>query len=195
MALLGGFMCGMKQDFLIKEQNKLKFSFSFAEMLITNNYNNPVFLCVGNSQVVGDLFGPLCGEILKNKYNLKTVYGNLTNNITSKNINFVYEKIRQEYPLSPIIVLDAGLGEIEDLGKISLCNYGCLPASKTNKTVMGNISILAKVNVIGISDFMFLKSVKYNKVLMAVNFVCDAIVKGLSLKNIYEKNSNKLIAN
>lgn len=185
----------MRTDYCIEEKNKLKFAFKFSEMLITNNYNYPIFLCVGNSQVVGDLFGPLCGETLKNKYKLKTVYGDLTNNITAKNIKTVYNNIKNTYPLSPVIVLDAAVTELEDVGKVSLCDYGCLPAYNNNKMVMGDISVLAQVNIVGISDFMFLKTVKYGSVVSAVNFVCEAIIKGLTLKNIYEKNSNKINLN
>ena len=92
-------------------------------------------------------------------------------------------------------MLDAAVAELEGVGKVSLCNYGCLPAYNNNTMVMGDISVLAQVNMVGISDFMFLKTVKYGSVVSAVNFVCEAIIKGLTLKNIYEKNSNKINLN
>ena len=57
---------------------------------------SPVFLCVGNSNVVGDCFGPLVGEILTNKYQIKRVFGTLKHNVTSKNLAEVYDFIKKE---------------------------------------------------------------------------------------------------
>ena len=60
---------------------------------------SPVFLCVGNSNVVGDCFGPLVGEILTNKYQIKRVFGTLKHNVTSKNLAEVYDFIKLKLPI------------------------------------------------------------------------------------------------
>lgn len=169
-----------------------KFSFNFAETLIENNFLDPVFLCVGNSNVVGDLFGPMCGEQLKKANKNLKVFGTLNDNVTSKNLLKTYNFIKQKHPLNPVVIIDSALGEEEEVGLVKLNNHGCLPAHKTNNIIMGNICVLGVVNAIGISDFMFLKTVKFNMVNSLSDHCAKAILQGLKLKEIYENSSNNL---
>ena len=182
----------MKNVFAVNGCNVVKIAFCLLQMFVEFGNEQPIFLCVGNSNVVGDMFGPLCGDILKNNFKIKNVYGTLTKNVTSKNLINVYNNIKQKHPLSPIVVLDASVGECEEVGTICLEDNGCLPAHNTNNVVMGNVSVLGRVNVVGISDFMFLKTVKYKMVSDMAKIVCCSIDKALKFKKIYDKNSNNL---
>ncbi len=145
--------------------------------------NNPVFLCVGNSNVVGDCFGPLVGEILTRKYQIKRVFGNLEHNITSKNIMEVYNLVKLRYPTEKIVIVDAALTQEENVGMIKFLNSGCVPACNTNFKILGDYSLLGLTNVTGISGLNFLKTVKFNMVLQMANFVASTICKSLELMN------------
>ena len=144
---------------------------------------SPVFLCVGNSNVVGDCFGPLVGEILTNKYQIKRVFGTLKHNVTSKNLAEVYDFIKLKFPFSKIVIVDAALTQEENVGLINFLNSGCVPAHTTNFKIFGDYSLLGLTNVTGVSGLNFLKTVKFNMVLNMANFVSDAIFQSLKLIN------------
>ncbi len=172
-------------------ENQESFAFEFAEHLTKKGLNDPIFLCVGNSNVVADLFGPLCGEILKTKYKFNNVFGDLKNNITSKNLFQTFKMLKTNFPLNPICVIDASLCEVESVGSVRFLPYGCLPACNTNTTIMGNFSVLGCVNVTGVNGLMFLKTVKFDMVVSMCEFVCGAINRAIELKKIIENVSNK----
>ncbi|MBQ2864056.1 MAG: DUF1256 domain-containing protein [Clostridia bacterium] len=169
-----------------------RFSFAFCEALIEKNADEPIFLCVGNSNIVGDLFGPLCGELLKKQNPHLKVFGTLSSNITSKNLQNTYSFIKNTYPLNQVVIIDSALGEEEEVGLVKFLEYGCFPAHKSNNLLMGNLSVLGVVNAVGISNFMFLKSVKFNQVLKMANCCVQAILEGLKIKEIYKNLSNNL---
>ncbi len=174
------------------ELNKKKLAFNFCEHVVLNNNFNLIFLCVGNSNVVADLFGPMCGSLLKQKNKNLNVFGTLENNVTSKNLEKIFNKIKQEYVNPLIIVIDSALGQVEEVGQLKFFEHGCLPAHKTNNIVMGNLSFLGVVNTIGISDFLILKSVKFNNVCLLSEFCVNSILEGLKLIEIYKNSSNKI---
>lgn len=142
---------------------------------------NPVFLCVGSSQVVADSFGPLVGELLIKKYGIKRVFGNLEHNITSKNLNEVYNLIKLKYPTSKIVIIDAALSQEENVGIVKFLNTGCVPACNTNLKVYGDFSLLGLTNVVGINSLYFLKTVKFNMILNMAQFLASTINKSLEL--------------
>lgn len=188
----------MSEYGIANKKNIRVLAFELANNFVEFNYCEPIFLCVGNSNVVGDLFGPMCGEILSKKYKINNVVGNLTHNITSKNLNSIYNSIKQNFPFNKIVVIDSALSHIESVGNVKFLPYGCIPASSRNSEIMGNASILANVNVLNVSGLMFLKSVKYKMVKVMAEFVCEAIMEALKLKEIYKstcKNYNTKICN
>ena len=142
---------------------------------------NPVFLCVGSSNVVGDSFGPLVGEILTKKFGIKQVFGNLEHNITSKNLEQVYALIKLKFPTSKIVIIDAAITHDSNVGMVNFLSTGCVPACQTNLKIYGDYSLLGLTNVIGVSGLNFLKTVKFKMVLDMANFVASTINASLEL--------------
>ena len=168
-----------------------KFAFNFVEYLCKFSLNQPVFLCVGNSNVVADIFGPMCGYILKNKYGINLVYGDLKNNITSSNLYSVYDEIKAKYPDRPVCVIDAALVDVIDVDTVTLTNYGCIPSCFSSSKLIGNMAILGNINVLGLNKLMFLKTVKFDMVTSMANFVCEGIFRGLKIAKTIKSSSNK----
>ena len=54
------------------------------------NYSNIIFLCIGTTKLIGDSYGPIIGEILKNniKHPKVTVIGNIKENVNANNIEY-----------------------------------------------------------------------------------------------------------
>lgn len=97
-----------------------KLSMELCNILLTYN-QSPIFVCLGTSSIIADSLGPIVGELLTKKYNLPTiVYGNISHNITQKNIQSYFNHIKQQYPKRPIIVVDACLSSFDQIGNIQL---------------------------------------------------------------------------
>lgn len=150
----------------------------------------PVFLCLGSSNVVADCFGPLVGELLTKKYQIKRVFGNLDHNVTSKNLSQIYNLIKLKYPNQKIIIVDAALSKEENVGMVNFLSDGCVPACNTNLKIYGDFSLLGLTNVTGVSGLNFLKTVKFNMVLAMANFAASAINQCLSLISTANFNTN-----
>lgn len=113
-------------------------------------YNSPypVVVCVGSDLSIGDSLGPLVGTELSLKLNGKAyVYGTLESPITALEINVVLKSINKLHPKSKILVVDAAVGNLDDIGLIKLSDVGIKPGLGVNKdfNVLGDASIIAIV--------------------------------------------------
>jgi putative sporulation protein YyaC len=107
--------------------------------------SDTVFACVGTNKVIFDMFGPLCGELLKNK-NIP-YYGDFDDNINSVNM---YRRLNEIYKIDKrenknIIAIDAAV--TEDLEKVNTMVFkdrGVKPGAGMGKRfpIIGDHSIL-----------------------------------------------------
>lgn len=73
-----------------------------------------IFLCVGNSKIWFDSFGPIVGSVLKLMDFGFYIYGNTKTNINAKNINEYIEMIYNFHKNPYIIVFDNSLSMVEE---------------------------------------------------------------------------------
>ena len=180
---------------LSSNNNTRKMAFEIAEKLLDYG-EEPVFLCVGNSNVVGDMYGAMVGDILKDETRLKgRVFGTLNDNVRASNLYDTWAEIKNKFPLSPIVIIDSALTDENQVGYVKFCPYGCIPNATQNNKIMGNLSILAMVNSVGISQLMFLKSVKYTMVKDMAQFTAKSILESLKLYDTIKCNFTKFSSN
>ena len=139
----------------------------------------PVIVCIGSDLVIGDSLGPIVGtklsELLKDK---AFVYGTLDNPITAKEITTVKETLSSIHPNAKIIVIDAAVGNKEDVGQVKISSFGIKPGLGVNKTLpcIGDVSIIGIVKETGNAcDSLSLVR------LGLINTLANDIAKGLSL--------------
>lgn len=111
--------------------------------------DNILFLCIGNSNIIGDSLGPLIGSFLQShKKNICNnakidVLGTLSDPIGYKNITNSFENkiLRKEY--SKIVVIDSALGTEKNIGKILINNSKLCAGNGVNigKNLYGDVSI------------------------------------------------------
>ncbi len=106
----------------------------------------PIILCVGSDLVLGDSLGPLIGTFLQKRNVPAHVYGTLSFPITAKEINYAKDYLKKTHPLSPVIAIDAAVGDLEDVGTIRVLNHGIKPGLGVNK----NLKIIGDYSIIGI---------------------------------------------
>lgn len=110
--------------------------------------DKPVVVCVGTDLVVGDSFGPLVGSLIKNRLEGKAfVYGTLDSPITAKEVETVYNMIGLLHPNSKVLVVDAAVGNANDVGTVKIRPEGIKPGLGFNKDlpVLGNVSVIGVV--------------------------------------------------
>lgn len=150
----------------------------FLELLTELNKDNKevVFLCIGTDRCTGDALAPLLGMHLE-KYNIKVV-GNIFDTVNSKNLNEKIEELKNTYPDPFIIAVDASLGNINDVGKVTVRKGGLEPGIGVGKDlgIVGNIGITGVVNISGMSPYIVLQNTQLGVVYKMVNFLEDAIV-------------------
>ncbi len=107
----------------------------------------PVIICVGSDLAIGDSLGPIIGSELNQKLNGKAyVYGTLDSPITAKEIKTVFNTVNKLHPKSKILVIDAAVGDQEEIGKIKIKDTGLKPGLGVNK----NLEEIGDVSIIGI---------------------------------------------
>jgi len=144
----------------------------------------PVFVCIGSDRVVSDMVGPLTAEFLVNKFEVSAyVYGRLKNPIVASNLNSAIEYIKSKHKNSQVVIIDASLGDFDEVGKIKLNNFGCVPAGvfNSNNIVYGDVSILPIISTYGINEKLFLSCAKFNKVYEIASNLAACISKAVNL--------------
>lgn len=106
----------------------------------------PVIVCVGSDLVVGDSLGPYIGTELSKKLNNVYVYGTLLSPITAKETGVIFNNIKRIHPKSQILVIDAAVGDKNDIGLIKVTDKGIKPGLGVNK----DLDLLGDVSIIGI---------------------------------------------
>ncbi len=106
----------------------------------------PVIVCVGSDLVIGDSLGPYVGTEISKKLNNVYVYGTLASPITAKETNAIYNNVKKIHPKSPILVIDAAIGDSDDVGLIKITDRGIKPGLGVNK----DLELIGDVSIIGI---------------------------------------------
>src|SRR5690606_22848999 len=150
-------------DFLIPEDKKV------------------LFVCIGSDRSTGDSLGPLVGsELKKLGY---TVLGTLGNTVNAMNIEKTLEVIKEKYYDYFVVAIDACLGRLENVGKISVLPFPLKPGAGVGKDLpeVGDIHIAGVVNfkpTYGNYDLLVLQNTKLSivvdlkeRIVQAINYV------------------------
>ena len=123
----------------------------------------PIIMCLGTDKVIADSLGPIVGHLLTTKYNIKTyVYGSLKRTVNSVNLETYCSHINKTHKGQTLLVVDAGLGNLEQLGSININAGGVIPYNNCYYKKIGDISITGIVLEKGFLRSMQLRQTKLN---------------------------------
>ena len=158
--------------------------------------NSPVVVCIGSDLAIGDSLGPITGSMLKYKTEGLGVflYGTLSAPITAKEIKYVREFLKETHHKSPIIAIDAAVGDKGDIGLIKIDDAPIKPGAGANKKLgsLGDISIMGIVAEKSIANYGLLNTTRLNLVYSMAEIISEGISsllweklgkKGLKTKN------------
>lgn len=176
----------------IKEDNVCnKIAHTLSSLLEFYNYTckDIVVLCIGSDRVTGDSLGPLIGyklekfsfshNIFFKKHTTKKMhlYGTLDNPVHAMNLSEKIEIIKKKHPESPIIAIDASLGNTKYIGFITVGAGPLHPGTGVHKELpaVGDFFITGIVGTSGVFEHMTLQTTR----LSTVMHLADTITQGL----------------
>lgn len=140
---------------------------------------SPVILCIGSDLSVGDSLGPVTGTKLKqqlaglNCY----VYGTLAKPITAHEVKYMNDFLRLTHPASPIIAIDAAVGNAGDIGLIRVAGRGLRPGSGANKrlTKVGDVSVMGIIAEQSVFNYSLFSATRLNVVYKMSEIIADGV--------------------
>ena len=128
----------------------------------------PVVVCIGSDLAIGDSLGPVCGSMLKYKtQGLNAfVYGSLSAPVTAKEIRHIRTFLKETHKNSPILAIDAAVGEAGDIGLIKILDEPLRPGAGANKKLgsIGDLSIMGIVAEKSVKSYALFNTTRLNLV-------------------------------
>ena len=161
----------------------------------------PVILCIGSDLSVGDSLGPVTGTKLKQTLSGLNcyVYGTLSKPITAHEVKYMNDFLAFTHPGSPIIAIDAAVGNAGDIGLIKVAKRGLKPGSGANKKLnkIGDVSIMGIIAEQSVFNYSLFSATRLNVVYKmseiiaegVTSFVLDYIRNREALGGNYLKNA------
>lgn len=159
----------------------------------------PVIICIGSASVSGDSLGPLVGDLLRDKYNVRAyVYGGLKQPVNGVNYHSYVEHIKSRHNNNLVIAIDACVGEAHDVGKIKYTANGVSAGGALNKKFgrIGDLGILGVVAKRQEDNLCALMSVSYGMIEEMSGVIADKVSRLLLrwestiLKSEYRHKTN-----
>ena len=139
----------------------------------------PVIVCIGSDLAIGDALGPVCGSMVKYKTQGLNVflYGTLAAPVTAKDVKHLRAFLRETHKHSPIIAVDAAVGESGDIGLIKIVDRPLLPGSGANKKLgsIGDLSIMGVVAEKSVKSYALLNTTRLNLVYTMSEIIAEAL--------------------
>ena len=150
-----------------------------AGMDSTDFSSPPVVVCIGSDLAIGDSLGPITGSMLKYKTQGVNcfLYGTLASPVTAKEIRYMRTFLKETHKDSPIIAIDAAVGDKGDIGLIRLLDTPLFPGAGANKQLgaIGDISILGIVAEKSLTNYGLLNTTRLNLVYSMSEIISNAL--------------------
>lgn len=162
------FYNGLAETGILTALSRLAQNFNYA----------PVVLCVGSDLAIGDSLGPLVGTMLKRRGFSGPVYGTLKNPVTAKEVKYINDFLKKTHPNTPVIAIDAAVGEDADVGLVKVTDLPLKPGSGANKRLgkVGDLSILGIVAGRSAFSYSVLNLTRLNMVYGMAEAISEAIL-------------------
>ena len=139
----------------------------------------PVILCIGSDLSVGDSLGPVTGTKLKQMLSGLNcyVYGTLAKPITAHEVKYMNDFLKFTHPNSPIIAVDAAVGNAGDIGLIKIAQRGFKPGSGANKKLekVGDVSIMGIIAEQSVFNYSLFSSTRLNVIYKMSEIIAEGI--------------------
>ncbi|MEG6617242.1 spore protease YyaC [Peptococcaceae bacterium 1198_IL3148] len=159
---------------------KFSWDLTYKLMKLGDVNNRPLILvCIGTDRSTGDCLGPLVGSKLSEaNQDFYQVFGTLDKPVHASNLQDKLTEIYQSYDNPLIIAIDACLGQLENVGTVSIAAGQLKPGAGVNKNLpgVGDLHITGVVNVGGFMEYLVLQNTRLNLVMRLAEFIKDGLL-------------------
>ena len=152
---------------------------SELKQLKTTKTAPPVVVCIGSDLAIGDSLGPVCGSMIQYRtQGLNAfLYGTLSSPVTAKEIKHLRSFLRETHKNSPVIAIDAAVGDEGDIGLIKISDKPIQPGAGANKKLgaIGDLSIMGIVAERSLKSYALLNTTRLNLVYTMSEIIAEAL--------------------
>ena len=173
-----------KKSFRVEDPNALD-NFSRAlqtEIALVEN-KLIVLICIGTDRSTGDCLGPLVGTKLSDERELPfQVFGTLDNPVHATNLIEHVSNIHTNFSNPFVIAIDACLGNLENIGCVTIGKGSLKPGAGVNKSLppVGDLHITGIVNVGGFLEYFVLQNTRLNIVMKMATLISKGLINSFS---------------
>ncbi len=157
-----------------------------------------LIVCIGTDRSTGDALGPLVGSRLQT-YNVKNakVFGTLEEPVHAMNLSDTIQQIRTSYRNPYIIAVDACLGNLDNVGNITIGAGAIKPGAGVHKQLpeIGDIYITGTVNVGGFMEYLVLQNTRLNIVMKMAATIARSLSIALAHVNHDIQKPSEIVIN
>ena len=169
---------------LDKQNNKMKGAGTSSRVISTlqkaeRKRKPPIVVCVGSDLAIGDSLGPITGSMLlyKTQGLGAFIYGTLAAPVTAREIKYMQTFLKETHADSPVLAVDAAVGEKGDIGIIRITDSPLLPGAGANKKLgaLGDLSMIGIVAEKSFNNYGLLNTTRLNLVYTMAEIISDAV--------------------
>ncbi|MFV9510313.1 spore protease YyaC [Tepidibacillus sp. LV47] len=155
-------------------------------------YNHWVILCIGTDRSTGDALGPLVGSKLKlMEPRHYTVLGTLEEPVHALNLENTIQFLKEHYPDSGILAIDACLGQLRSVKSIQVVDGPLKPGAGVYKTLpeIGHFHISGVVNVGGFMEYFVLQNTRLHVVMKMADMIALSVHHSIQFNRYKKENA------
>ena len=156
------------------------------------SFNHWVVVCIGTDRSTGDALGPLVGSRLKlMDPGLYTVLGTLEEPVHALNLEETILLLKERYPYSGILSIDACLGQLGSVGSIQVVDGPLKPGAGVQKSLpeIGHFHISGIVNVGGFMEYFVLQNTRLHVVMKMADMIATGVHRSIKLNGYKKENA------
>lgn len=160
-----------------------------------------IIACIGTDRSTGDALGPLIGSKLKaSQLSNMHVYGTLDEPVHAMNLSETLAFIEDKHHNPYILAIDACLGELKSVGKVTLARGPLKPGAGVQKRLpeVGDLHLTGIVNVGGFMEYFVLQNTRLSIVMnmadqmsKAIQYASQFLKQTPSLDPVYNEQKEK----
>ncbi|BAU26283.1 putative sporulation protein YyaC [Aneurinibacillus soli] len=152
------------------------------------SYSDIIVFCIGTDRSTGDALGPIVGSNLEKMYtNHITVYGTLESPVHAVNLQETIEHVQRKHTNPLIIAVDACLGQLNSVGKITVAHGPIKPGAGVKKQLpeVGTFHITGIVNIGGFMEYFVLQNTRLSIVMKMGEVIATSISQAITSSKEY----------
>ncbi|WP_202081559.1 spore protease YyaC [Caldalkalibacillus salinus] len=150
----------------------------YSTLLNKHDFYDIVIVCIGTDRSTGDALGPIIGSKLSSLTPANmSVYGTLDEPVHAMNLDDTLQQIKENHRFPLIIAIDACLGDLKSVGKITLAKGPLKPGAGVQKKLpeVGDYHLTGIVNVGGFMEYFVLQNTRLSVVMKMADKITTAI--------------------